>query len=67
MDADTYTLSVVRQDFANHFGAVPVDDRDLLLDYLAKRAALRASYGLVHVDYVNTNAELEALLQRIAA
>lgn len=69
MTADAYTLSVIRQDFTNHLGTPPIEDRPMLAGYLDGRAEVRRSHDLVYSDdlYVNTDPEIRALIQRIAA
>lgn len=63
---DRYTIRVIWRDYRNNFGTPPCDVITLLLDYLAKRAALRAKYRLVAPDYVNTNDHIEGLVAKLA-
>lgn len=62
---DAYTVSVIRQDFSNHLGVPPVEAVPLLFYYKMRRDAIRESHGLVNPEYVNTNADINALIARL--
>lgn len=66
-ERDRYTISVIRQDFSNQLGHPPDDDVEMLLVYMARRAALRAKHRIVDPRYGNPDVRIEHLLLQLAA